>query len=190
MSDKALQLPAAQTPLGDQLDGELLTVGVPVVRQRVQNCGAGEGATDIQEGGSGAIAIDAYGLGVRPIRARSTLQTFETAVVLNVTTQRLSTLEFDCGPYDEAILYLDAVIAASPTALNVAFEFADLFVSPTSTDWHIDLANRVRITDFTEQRRALILPAAGRIVRTRLDGEGTDGSNTITVTLTAEFYTK
>ncbi len=184
MSDKALQLPLAQTPLGDQLDGELLTVGVPVFRQRFQACGAGEGATDIQDGGDAELPVDAYGLGVRLVRGRSALQTFETAVVLNATTQRLSSLEFDCGPYKKAIIYLDAVIAASPTALNVAFEYSD----DAGANWFIDLANRVRITDFTEQRRALIMPVPGALVRTRLDGEGTSGSNTITVTLTVEFY--
>ena len=189
MSDSAHQLPEAQSPLGDQLDTELLTVSsVQVKRQRVQNCGAGEGATDIQEGGSGAMAIDAYALAIRKTLSRSALQTFVNAVTFNVTAQDLSSLEFDVGPYTKAILYVDAVITNSPTALNVRFEYADVFSSPAATDWHIDLANSVRITDFTEQRRALIMPVPGRLARTRLDAEGTDGSNTILVTLTAEFY--
>jgi len=191
MSDKALQLPLAQTPLGDQLDGELLTVGVPVFRQRVQLCGSGEGATDISSGGIGAVAINAYGVAIRSLRSRSALQTFALAVVLDDSPiQDLSSLEFDCGPYDMAIMYLDAAIAGSPVALNVAFEFADVFVTPAAADWHIDLANRVRIPDFSDPRRSLIVPAAGRICRTRLDAEGTTATDTITITLTAEFYTK
>jgi hypothetical protein len=118
------------------------------------------------------------------------LQTFVSAVIFNVTTENLSSLEFDIGPYDKAILYLDAVAAGSPTALNVGFQFADVFTSPLAADWHTDLANRLRITDFTEQRRAILFPAAGRIARTKLNSEGTDGTNTITVTLTVEFYTE
>lgn len=186
MSDSAHQLPEAQSPLGDQLDTELLTVStVQVKRQRIQLCGSGEGATDIVEGGSGAIAIDAYALAIRKALSRSALQTFVSAVTFNVTTQNLSALEFDTGPYTKAILYLDAAISAgSPTALNIAFEHSD----DGGTDWFIDLENRVRITDFTEGQRSLIMPAPGLLTRTRLDSEGTDGSNTYLVTLTAEFY--
>lgn len=190
MSNKALQLPEAQTPLGDQLDTELLTVSATqVLRQRVQLTGSGEGATDIAAGGAGGLAIDSYGIGMRRLANRSALQTFVSAVVFNNTiVQDLSSTEFACGPYQRAILYVDAVIAGSPVALNVGLDFADVFSSPTSSDWHLYLAERKRITDFSIQRFALELSSPGQMVRTRLDAEGTTATDTITVTITAEFF--
>jgi hypothetical protein len=190
MSDKAHQLPEAQAPLGDKLDTELLTVSsVQVLRQRIQLCGAGDVETAIAAGGTGGLAINSYGVGFRRLANRSALQTFVSAVVFNNTnTQDLSSTEFVCGPYQKAILYVDAAIAGNPTAINIGLDFADVFSSPTSTDWHLHLAERVRITDFTIQRIALELSSPGQMVRTRLDSEGTTATDTITVTLTAEFF--
>jgi len=188
MSDKALQLPEAQTPLGDKLDTELVTVSsAQVQRQRIQIAGLDPLARAVVD--DGAIAIDAYGLAVRQLANRSALQTFVSAVTFNLANvQDLSATEFACGPYTKGILYLDAVIAGNPTALNVGLEFADVFTSPVTADWHLHLAERVRITDFTIQRIALELSSPGQIVRTRLDAEGTTATDTILVTLTAEFF--
>lgn len=191
MSDKAHQLPAAQAPLGDFLDTELLTVnGESVLRQRLQNCGKGEGADDIQEGGIVALGIAQYGLGVRVIPGRSTLQTLVSAVVFDdVKVQDLGALEIDCGPYSKAILYLDLVISAgAPTGIRIGLEFADDFSSPVDADFHLLTADRVNITDFAIQRTAIIIPASGRLVRSRLDADGTTASDTITATVTAEFF--
>lgn len=188
MSDQPLQLPQAQSPLGDQLDTELVTVStVNVLRQRIQIAGLDPLARAVVE--NGGIAIDAYGLGVRLISNRSALQTFVSAEVFNNTkSQDLSSVEFACGPYKRAILYCDVAITNNPTALNIGFEFADVFSSPTANDWHLHLAERVRVTDFSIQRFALELSSPGRLARTRLDAEGVDATNTITATITAEFY--
>ncbi|MCP4878333.1 MAG: hypothetical protein GY896_23005 [Gammaproteobacteria bacterium] len=188
MSDQAHQLPEAQAPLGDKLDTELVSVSsVNVLRQRIQLAGANE--LERASVSNAALAIDAYGLAVRALANRSSLQTFVSAVTFNnVTTQDLSSTEFACGPYKKAILYVDATIVGNPTALNIGFEFADVFTSPVSADWHLHLAERVRVTDFSIQRFALDVDSPGQLARTRLDSEGTTAIDTITATITVEFF--
>jgi hypothetical protein len=189
MSDSPLQLPEAQAPLGDKLDTELVTVSsVQVKRQRVMIAGASE--SERAAVSNAGLAIDSYGLAVRRLANRSSLQSFVSSVTFNnTTTQDLSSTEFACGPYQRAILYCDITITGSPTALNIGFEFADEFTSPVAADWHLHIAERVRLVDFSVQRFALEMSSPGQLARTRLDAEGTTTTDTIVVNnLNVEFF--
>ena len=189
MSDQPLQLPEAQTPLGDLLDTELVNVSsVNVLRQRIMVTGASE--LERARVSNGGLAIDVYGLAVRQLANRSALQTYVSAVTFNnVTLQDLSSTEFACGPYKKAILYCDITITGNPTALNIGFEFADVFTTPVTADWHLHIAERVRVTDFSIQRFAIEMSSPGQLARTRLDAEGTTATDTIVVNnLNVEFF--
>lgn len=189
MSDATLQLPEAQAPLGDELDAELLTVSTKQVkRQRVQVAFAGETATDLAGGGAVPQATNALGLAIRRVRDRSAIQTLLNAQILNATTQRLSA-SFDCSPYTKGIFYLDlAVSAGAPASITLSFEFSDdggttWFQFFDADFWPLTIQD-LENAPFT---RAFAFQCPGRLVRARADAP-TDASNTITVTLTAEFF--
>lgn len=171
---------------GPQLDTELLTVASQQVH-RERNQVAGVNDDDIATVNAAAPATSEHGLSVRKLLNRSTVQTFQSSVTLNATTFNNSA-SFDSSPYERALVYIDSTISAgSPTELRVRAQFSD----DGGTTWHnLDDEPWGDLTFPAGAFPILIckeLRVMGRLIRFRVEGVGTDGSNTIDVTITAEF---
>ena len=170
---------------GPKMDTELLTVAAQLVH-RERNQVAGVNDNDIASVNDVAPVQTEHGLSTRKLVNRSTVQTFQSAVVLNVTTFNNSS-NFDSSPYRAALVFVDAVISAgTPTELRLRAQFSD----DAGTTWHNyedDGWGEMTWTAGFPILQARRLPEIGRLIRFRIEGTGTDGSNTFTVTITAEF---
>lgn len=186
MSDGVIELPVGAG--GEKLDAEgLLVATINVLRQRIQLAGRGEGATDIAEGDIGAMATTQYGIGVRRITDRSLIQDFHAAQVLNNTTPNANSSNFDSSPYRYALMYLDVARANNPTSLEVILQFSE-DAGVTFFDYQgdgfpmlfADINNLPKLKVFQ-------IPIIGRLTRFRIVGNGVTASDTLTVSLSAEF---
>lgn len=170
---------------GPQMDTELLTVAAQLVH-RERNQIAGVNDDDIATVDAAAPATSEHGLSTRKVVNRSTVQTFQSAVVLNATTFNNSS-SFDSSPYRAALVFVDAIISAgAPTELRLRAQFSD----DAGTTWHNyedDGWGEMTWTSGFPILQARRLPEMGRLMRFRVEGTGTDVSNTFTVTITAEF---
>lgn len=172
---------------GDKVDAESLVVSSQnVLRQRGQISGAS--ALEVARVFNGALAESAYGLGVRKLPGRSGVTSVFAAQVLNASTTANSSL-IDCSPYAYANFFADIQRSNNPTFVEFEFEFSD----DGGTDWfRVEELNRrfndmsIITTSSPGLRRAWQIPIVGPDMRVALLG-GTTGSDTITVTLTAEL---
>lgn len=169
---------------GPKIDTEQLTVAAQVVH-RERNQVAGVNDNDIATVNDVPPATSEHGLTSRKVVNRSTVQTFQSAVVLNATTFNNSS-SFDSSPYRAALVFVDAVITAgAPTELRLRAQFSD----DAGTTWHNyedDGWGEMTWVSGFPILQARRLPEIGRLIRFRIEGQ-TDGSNTYTVTITAEF---
>lgn len=191
MSDDFIELNAGSG--GKKIDAEALVVSSQnVVRERHQI--AGVAATEIARVDDVALANASFGLAVRPITQRiASVQSFfdgGATSVLNATTSRNSA-SFDCSPYSAGVAYLEYFHASAPVLFRLKTEFSD----DGGTSWHEarDLTREFpdapqSPTSSPGTRVAIPIPFLGRLIRFTIEGEGTDGSNTITVVLDVEFF--
>ncbi len=171
---------------GPQLDTELLTVSSQQVH-RERNQVAGVNDDDIATVNDTPPATSEHGLSTRKVVNRSTVQSFQASVVINATTFDNSA-SFDSSPYKEALVFVDATVSAgAPTELRLRAQFSDdagvTWKNYEDDGWG-EMTWSAGIFPVLQARR---LPFLGRLIRFRVEGVGTDGSNTFTVTIDAEF---
>lgn len=183
MSDGFIEL-AVQSG-GAKIDAESLTVAAQNVdRQRGQIAGAAD--VEISRVSNAVLANNAYGLGIREITQRSSIQSLHAAQVLDDSPTFANSSLLDVSAYTLAAIYLDIAIANNPTSLQVIHQFSD----DAGTTW-FDFKDLDRL--FTDMSATPILvcyqiPLIGGDFRLRIVGEGTAAADTLTVTASAELY--
>lgn len=172
---------------GDKVDAESLTVSSQnVLRQRGQISGAS--ALEIARVLNGPLAESVYALATRRVPGRAAVASVFSAQVLNASTTANSSL-IDSSPYAVANVFVDLQRASNPTSLDIDVEFSD----DGGTDWFRAIDFNRKFTNIAAfptgspgLRRNWQIPILGPDMRFALTG-GTDGSNTITVTMTVEL---
>ncbi len=175
---------------GDKLDMELLTISSQnVKRQRGQITGALE--DEIVRVHNGVLAADQYGLGTREIIGRAVVASVFSAQVLNVT-QFAESSGIDSEDYRACNFFINVIRTGSPTGtLKIIPQFSD----DGGTDWFEARDFVIQFADMNEFPTSVGLflcyqiPILAPDMRFRIEASGTDGTNTLSVTMSQELTT-
>lgn len=175
---------------GDKLDMEVLTISSQnVKRQRGQITGSLE--AQIARVHNGVLAADQYGLGTREIVGRATVAPVFSSQVLNAT-QFAESSGIDSEDYRVCNFFVNLIRVGAPTG---TFRIIPQFSDDGGTDWFeardfvIQFADTSEIPTSVGLNLCYQIPILAPDMRFRVEATGTDGTNTITVTLTQELTT-
>ncbi len=175
---------------GDKLDMELLTIASQnVKRQRGQVTGALE--AEIAAVKNAVIANNEYGLGTREIMARTTPASVFSAQALNAT-QFANSSKITTETYRWCNFFVEIQRAGAPVG---AFKIIPQFSDDDGTtyfearNWVITFVDTTEFPTSGNLELCYQIPILGPDMRFRIEAEGTDGTNTITVTMTQELTT-
>lgn len=173
---------------GDKIDSESLNVsGTPVLRERTRMAGALE--AELAAVKAAAIAVASYGLGVREIVSRGTITAMQSAVTLNAVADDQSA-KVDCSAYRKANIWVSVARSASPPdKLILRMQYSD----DDGTTWYTAEEQVREVTDMGlvptsgGYRFVYEIPILGPDMRMEVEGVGTDGTHTFTVTTKHEL---
>jgi hypothetical protein len=175
---------------GDKLDMELLTIASQnVKRQRGQVTGGLE--LEIAAVKNAPMASNLYGLGTREITGRATIASVFSAQVLNAT-QFANSSAIDTDAYRVCNFFLNVIRTANPTG---EFKIVPQFSDDNGTDWFEARDFVITFIDLTEfptsvgKNLCYQIPILAPDMRFRIEASDTDGTNTLTVTMSQELTT-
>lgn len=173
---------------GDKIDAESLSVaGTPVLRERTRMAGALD--VELAAVKAAAIAAASYGLGVRDIVSRGTITAMQSAVTLNATPDDQSA-KVDCSAYRKANIWISVARSVSPPEkLILRMQYSD----DDGTTWYTaeeqvkEIADMGLVPTSGGYRIVYEVTILGPDMRMEVEGVGTDGTHTFTVTTKHEL---
>lgn len=145
----------------------------------------------VNEGDAGVVRMTAdRKLLISHRRELSGTNTFQSAVTLNATTTNTSS-SYDATNYRRGRLYYTIDSTGTPTDIRITLQYSD--DNSTFYDVQEGLWGDLRYEDTataTEIAHSVPFPEPlGQYIKIKVDGTGTDGSNTFLVTTKGEFET-